>query len=119
MGYRSEVGLGIANYKRLPKGIKSALEEVFGDPEYIDAEGEECLFTHTCLKWADTPPFEDEQIVKIVAWMRKNPSKFKFVRIGEAPGDEEFDGDWDDPFTLSWSRGLEYDYPGKKKGKKK
>lgn len=115
MGYRSEVGLGIANYKKLSKRIKSALEEVFGDPTYIDAEGEECLFTHDGLKWADTPPFEDEQIVKIVAWMRKNPSKFKFVRIGEAPGDEEFDGEWDDSFTLSWSRGLSYDYPGKKK----
>ena len=118
MGYRNEIGLGIDNYKRLPRKIKTALEEVFGDPEYIAKDGKACLFVHTALKWYEPDePLGDPMAMEISGWMRNHYDNFKFVRIGEETEDIEINGGWNDPFNLGFTRTLVYDYLNK--GKKK
>lgn len=111
MSYRSDVGLAIADYKKLPEKVKDALYGIFCDPEYIDEKKRVCLFFSSGLKWDDCGIDKKNPVTTIAAWMSRHPTSFHLVRIGEEDGDIETRGGWRDPFKLGFTRRLEYEYP--------
>jgi hypothetical protein len=116
MGYRSEVALAIRNLNKVPGGVKRAIAYVFGDP--IEVSGKGALYQHDSFPWdedAIVPGELSDNVKKISKWMEAHLEEHRFVRLGDAPGDEDFQGEWEGPFQLGWTRKITWEKPCPKK----